>query len=334
MRTITFFNNNGGVGKTTTVYHVAWMLSELGIKTLAIDLDPQPNLTSMFLTEERLWEVYENNSSITVLDAITPIVGGDPATPVHIEQITDDLGLILGDPVLFTFEDTLSVAWFNCLNSKPDSFRVTSIFKTIIDEAAHRFGAEIILIDVGSNVGAINRSVTISSDYIIMPVASDLFSLQGIKNLGTTLHLWKKQWSQRKDLKPQNLLGGIPPVHIPENNTTPAGYIVMQYSAKESRSVGGIPLKSYLKWANRIPKVFKEYVLRIPDDHMLTVDNDTHCIALLKHFRSLAPMSMEAHKPIFLLKPGDGAIGAHVYAVQKSYEEFETLTRKILDKCP
>jgi cellulose biosynthesis protein BcsQ len=64
MRTITFFNNKGGVGKTTTVYHVAWMLSELGVNTIAIDLDPQSNLTSMFLTNERLEEVYENDSPL------------------------------------------------------------------------------------------------------------------------------------------------------------------------------------------------------------------------------------------------------------------------------
>jgi chromosome partitioning protein len=61
MRTVTFFNNKGGVGKTTTVYHVAWMLSELGIKTIAIDLDPQSNLTSMFLNDERLEFEYDKN---------------------------------------------------------------------------------------------------------------------------------------------------------------------------------------------------------------------------------------------------------------------------------
>ena len=49
MKSIIFFNNKGGVGKTTTVYHVAWMLSELGIKTIAVDLDPQSNLTSCLL---------------------------------------------------------------------------------------------------------------------------------------------------------------------------------------------------------------------------------------------------------------------------------------------
>lgn len=324
MRTITFFNNKGGVGKTTTVYHVAWMLSEMGVKTIAVDLDPQSNLTSMFLDDERLEEVYENNTPVTILDAITPIVNGDPAVPVHLERITDNLSLIMGNLTLSTFEDTLSDAWLKCLNAEIYSFRITSIFKTIIDEAANRFNAAVVLIDVGPNLGATNRAVAISSDYIIMPVASDLFSIQGVKNLGTTLTHWKRQWNQRKELKPENLT-----VHIPENESHPAGYIVMQYSAKESR-----PVKSYLKWANRIPNVFREFVIGNMNDSLSNVELDENCIALLKHFRSLAPMSMEARKPIFLLKPADGAIGAHVYAVQKSYEEFKGLTEKILEKCP
>ncbi len=324
MRVITFFNNKGGVGKTTTVYHVAWMLSQLGIKTIAVDLDPQSNLTSMFLTDERLESVYENKEPITILDAITPIVNGDPAIPVHIEHINENLGLILGNLALSPFEDTLSDAWLKCLNSEIYAFRVTSVFKTIVDEATGRFDAQVVLIDVGPNLGAINRAVTISSDYIIMPVASDLFSLQGIRNLGKTLNLWKKQWAQRKDLKPASLT-----VKIPENGSTPAGYIIMQYSAKESK-----PVQSYLKWANRIPGVFRYAVLGIETDEHVTVDDDVNCIALLKHFRSLAPMSMEAHKPIFLLKPADGAIGAHVYAVRSSYGEFERLAKRILEKCP
>lgn len=323
MRIITFFNSKGGVGKTTTLYHIAWMLSELGIKTIAVDLDPQSNLTSMCLADEKLESIYEGNKPVTILDALTPIVNGDPAPPVHIEPINDYLGLILGNPALSTFEDTLSNAWLKCLNRDAYAFKITSIFSTIIHQAAQRSNAEVVLVDVGPNLGAINRAVTISSDYLITPVTSDVFSLLEIKSVGHTLRLWKEQWQQRKALKPENLT-----IDIPEHTVTPAGYVIMQYSAKE-----GQPTQSYLKWANRIPNVYNEFVLGNANSHV-SVNNDTHCIGLLKHFRSLAPMSMEVHKPIFLLKPADGAIGAHLYAVQKAYDEFKALTESILKKCP
>ncbi|PKP55888.1 MAG: chromosome partitioning protein [Candidatus Altiarchaeales archaeon HGW-Altiarchaeales-2] len=323
MRTITFFNNKGGVGKTTTVYHVAWMLSQLGVKTVAVDLDPQSNLTSMFLNEERLEEIYENESKLTVLESITPVVSGDPYIPVHVEQITENLGLIIGNLSLSTFEDKLSKAWLECLGSDIYSFKITGIFNTIINDAARQQNAEVILIDVGPNLGAINRAVTISSDYIIMPVASDLFSLQGIKNLGITLKTWKKDWQDRIDRKPQSSN-----FEIPKGKASPAGYIIMQYTAKQSR-----PVQSYLKWANRIPYFYSRYVLNNNQPSSQTVEDDVNCIGLLKHYHSLAPMSMEAHKPMFMLRQADGAIGMHLYAVQKCYDDFETLTKKIVSIC-
>ena len=54
MRTIVFFNNKGGVGKTTLVYHLAWMYAELGYSVVAADLNPQANLSAVFLDEHRL----------------------------------------------------------------------------------------------------------------------------------------------------------------------------------------------------------------------------------------------------------------------------------------
>jgi chromosome partitioning protein len=58
MITVAFFNNKGGVGKTSLVYHLAWMYADLDLSVLAVDLDPQANLTSMFPDEDRpelLW---------------------------------------------------------------------------------------------------------------------------------------------------------------------------------------------------------------------------------------------------------------------------------------
>ncbi|EAY31285.1 ParA family protein [Microscilla marina] len=320
-KTITFFNNKGGVGKTTMVYHIAWMLAEQGKRVIVADFDPQSNLSAMFLTPDRLEEIIEAESNpLTVLDAITPITEGDRYLPVHIENINDKIGLLVGDLALSTFEDRLSDAWLKCLNADIYSFRITSIFNTIINDARKRWEADFALVDIGPNLGAINRAVIISSDNIIIPVASDLFSLQGMKNLGKTLTDWKQGWDERciKNPKPETLT-------IPNGEMQPTGYVVMQYTAKEKR-----PVKSYLKWANRIPNVYREFVLKTHEDSNTTVENDCHCIGLLKHYHSLAPMAMEAHKPIFLLKPADGAIGSHMYAVHKSYEDFDKIAKQIV----
>lgn len=66
MNTIAFFNNKGGVGKTSLVYHLAWMYADLGLSVVAADLDPQANLTSMFIDEAVLNE--SAGASIEVRD--------------------------------------------------------------------------------------------------------------------------------------------------------------------------------------------------------------------------------------------------------------------------
>ena len=62
---IAFFNNKGGVGKTSMVYHLAWMFSDCGVRAIAADLDPQCNLTASFLDEDRLEQVMSHERKRT-----------------------------------------------------------------------------------------------------------------------------------------------------------------------------------------------------------------------------------------------------------------------------
>ena len=103
-------------------------------------------------------------------------------------------------------------------------------------------------------------------------MAADLFSLQGLKNLGDRLDNWHLEWSDRASRNPE------PSLLLPSANMKPLGYIVMQHGIKEKR-----PVKSYLKWANRIPQVFNEFVLKNNNISQKRVENDDYCIALLKH---------------------------------------------------
>jgi chromosome partitioning protein len=323
MKTIIFFNNKGGVGKTTLVYHFTYMLAELGHKCLAVDLDPQANLTSMFLSDDELERIYgQDRNRETLISGIKPLDRGvGDIASVKIQSITSNIGLLAGDLDLSLFEDKLSASWSKCVDGDEAAFRIVSSFSRIIKNEATAFNAEYCIIDVGPNFGALNRATLIAADYVIVPMAADLFSLQGLRNLGKRLNIWKDEWRDRV------LRNRATDLCLPNGEILPLGYVVMQHGIKESR-----PVQSYLKWANRIPAVFNEYVLGNSNAVDIIVENDDNCLALLKHYHSLIPMAMEVRKPIFLLRPADGAIGAHYQAVSRAYSDFKLLTNKILER--
>jgi len=321
---LTFFNNKGGVGKTSLVYHLGWMFSELGHTVVAVDLDAQANLTAAFLDEDELESIWEEEGKepSTIYQAIKPLSQvGDIISP-RIEKITQGLYLIPGDVALASFEDTLSESWPASMGDanlyRP--FRILTAFWQAAQMAAKKVGADIILVDVGPNLGAINRSALIASDYVAIPLGADLFSLQGLKNLGPTLRSWRSLWKKRLDNWPK------PDFPLPQGRMKPLGYIVQQHSVRLSR-----PVKAYDKWVNRMPAVYHEAVL-LDSTTAAMQSEDGECLATLKHYRSLIPMGQEARKPIFHLTSADGAIGSHAQAVNEAYNDFKQLAEKLLQR--
>ena len=319
MKTIAFFNNKGGVGKTSLVYHLSWMYAGMGIPVLAVDLDPQANLTAMFLNEDRLESIWPEGEEhpATVYGAVRPILRGigDIAVP-PVEPIVRGLGLLPGDLGLSGFEDKLSLAWPNCHNGDEAAFRSMTAFHRLMLGMAGTW-AELVLIDVGPNLGAINRAALISADHVCLPLAPDLYSLQGLRNLGPSLRSWRATWSDLKGKAPRDL-------PLPAGSMLPVGYVLMQHSMRDNR-----PVKAYQRWMDKIPPLYRTAVLDEPLAGAANVDNDPNCLARLKHYRSLMPLAMEAHKPMFFLKPVDGAIGAHGEAVRSCRDDFWSLARRI-----
>lgn len=323
MKIIAFFNNKGGVGKTSLVYHLSCMYADLGAGVLAADLDPQANLTTMFLPEERLEEIWpDGDHRDSVLGAISPILkglGDIRATP-PVEEISDNLGVLPGDLGLSRFEARLSSAWPECLARDEAAFRVESAFHRLVVGAAQRREADLALVDVGPNLGAINRAAMLAADFVVFPLAPDLFSLQGLRNLGPTLVEWREAWKDRLDRAPAGL-------DLPAGGIAPAGYVVMQHAVRLGRAV-----RAYDKWMSRIPDVYRTEVLAGPVRGS-SPGADPNRLATLKHYRSLMPMAQEARKPMFHLTAADGALGAHTYAVQDCYEDFRKLAHAIADRC-
>jgi len=314
---IAFFNNKGGVGKTSLVYHCAYMFAEQGLRVLVADLDPQSNLSIMALDEARLEALWpDDEHPLTLYGAVAPLFDGTgDVQSAHIELLTLNLGLLVGDLALSRIEDDLSTEWPRCLEGRERAFRVTTAFWRVIDDAARRHHADIVLLDVGPNLGAINRAALVASSHVVMPVAPDLFSLQGLKNLGPTLRKWRATWAAALIQAPQ-ALGSLP-----QGAMRPVGYVLMQHAERLGR-----PTKAYAKWQKRLPIAYQQSVL----GELSHPDQDSeHQIQRIKHYRSLMPMAMEMRKPMFSLSSADGAIGAHQTNVQQCYGDFSALTQAI-----
>ena len=317
---IAFFNNKGGVGKTSLVYHLAWMYSDLGIDVVAADLDPQANLTAAFMPEYRLEKFYETHGDGALFGCVHPLLRGigDIVAPYPV-KITDSLTLLAGDLSLSAFEEELSQQWSASLDRKERAFRVLSSFYRTMQSMAQTEHAKVILVDLGSNLGAINRVALVSADRVVIPLSPDLFSLKGLENLGPTLRRWRSEWQERLEKNP------VSDLRLPSGFIHPVGYVVLQHSIRLDR-----PAKAYEKWIARIPQTYAKSVLDESVPPSLTISDDTQCLALLKHYRGLMPMAQEANKPIFHLRPADGAIGAHVSAVNDCRKDFNRLAQSIL----
>lgn len=322
---LTFFNNKGGVGKTSLAYHLAWMFAELGKRTFIMDLDPQANLTAAFLEEEELAKLWaeERVSGTTIYNCVMPLSRTAPLEEPKAKQIEEHLMLLPGDLRLSRFEDTLAEEWGNCFGSDPyRAMRVTSAFWELVQSGANAFSADLVMMDVGPSLAALNRSAMIATDFIVVPLAADLFSLQGLRNLGPTLRSWREDWQKRVAHWTD------PEFELPKGRMEPLGYLVHQHGVRLGR-----PVKAYDQWVRRIPSEYARHVLDA-DTHnrRWSVDNDEHCIATVKHYRSLIPLGQTAGKPIFSLTPDDGAIGAHATAAVEAGKDFRALALKILNR--
>ncbi|MFC4106137.1 ParA family protein [Micromonospora zhanjiangensis] len=337
MISLALFNNKGGVGKTTLTYHLAHMLQRLGHSVLAVDLDPQSNLTAAFLDEDALGELWDEAATPawggphqrrlwspleqgigTVVTAIRPIMEGvgdiESVRPV---TITQDLALMPGDLELSAFEDRLSDAWPRGFTGKDQAaIRVTTAFHRIVQRAAAEVEAEIVLIDVGPNLGAINRAALLAADAVLMPLAADLFSLRGLKNLGPTLRDWRTTWREV-------VLPKVPSnIAAPAGTMMPLGYVIMQPTMRLDR-----PVRAYQRWLDRIPSVFATAVLGEPD---ATDIGRGYEIATLRNYQSLMPLAHDARKPMFDLRSGDGALGSTQTLVQRCHQDFRSLSEELL----
>lgn len=323
MRTIAFFSAIEGAAKANLVYHLAWMFQELGVGVVVMDLDPQARLTAAFLDEgqrEQLWP--EGSHPRTISGMVEPLRLrlGDVGEP-HLEPVGPKLHLIPGDLELLRFEERLASAWSMSLTHDEDAFRVLSAFYRLAEKAARARKADVVLLDVGVGLDALSRAALVASDWVVLPLAAELISLRSLRILGPTIEHWRRSWESRGEADQGPFLAS------PKRSMQPAGYVLVPSSMPHARPRG---VKE--RAASRIADAFRRYCLSAGSE----VDDPAradHLLADIPSYQSLVQLARDTRKPMFFLKPADGALGSMAQAVASCYLDFKALADRLLEIC-
>jgi cellulose biosynthesis protein BcsQ len=306
--------------------NVADALVDLGFCVLLIDADPQCNLTSFYLEEGQLDELLGDSDDLeggTLWSAIKPVVDGKgPIKTIKPFGIRENLLLCAGDVLLADYEEELPTAWTGSFARKARDYDVMCALSRASRALGQKHKADFILYDVGPNVGALNRTILLDSDYFATPVAADLFSLRALATVGRSLARWIRDWQTIRHLASEadreTLLNGQP-VYL--------GYITSAYKV----SSGRVATRPHEFWEAKIaPRVRKCIIEDLRQVHPDLVPHTVNKIAAIKDFHSLAPQAQANGLAIGKLK---GHVNPGYYLqVDEAADEFRILAHELLKR--
>lgn len=334
MKSIAFFNHKGGVGKTTMLFNIAVELGRLGKRVLMVDYDAQANLTAIAVDDETLETLYAPDADgATIAHAFRPLVSGagDVVPPPAIEVRPNHVWLIPGDIRLSTFEEILPSSWTESLAGTERGYRITSAPYRLWMEAAQAIDVDYVLIDLGPNVGPMNRSVLIGSDYLLIPMASDLFSLRALPSVGQSLTNWIDQWETATAHPVSQSL----PFDIQPGMPKFLGYVSQQFNIYR-----GDPTMAFKNWIDKTPDLMESGLLsklREHDDDAggnLAEPSDSKGaeIGTLKNYHSLVPHAQSLRQAIFEMRQDDVIFGNQLKRARSSEDDFKSLAEAIIDR--
>ncbi len=233
--------------------------------------------------------------------------------------------LIPGDPKLAMSEDLLAQDWIDGISGGPRGLQTTFVFKDII---LRYIDYDYIFIDVGPSLGGINRAVLIGSDYFIVPMSSDIFSLMAIKNISQSLQKWKRDLEKGlADYKTEYGNSYDISGYDAEWKLSFAGYVTQQYTAKTTQGERH-PVKAYEKILRRVPNLIKDELINI---FSKVPSEIIYKLGEIPNLHSIVPMSQTVNAPIFELKAKDGVVGSHFAKVKEAEELYSQIAATLLN---
>lgn len=321
--TVSLFNNKGGVGKTTFLFHLAHRLADLGKTVLMVDCDSQCNLTAYSLSESAIDQAWQpaGNSIYRQIEPVYRTIGDiRNRAPT---AISARLHLVPGDLSLSEFEDRLGDSWNAARGGSEAALRAQSAIHRVIEQSTEKANAEIVLLDLGPNLGAINRAVLGGTDYIITPVSPDLFSIRGTENLGNKLVTWRSEWDQC------NAAWTGPGLEIPTGRPRFLGYITQQHNIRNNAA--GMT-QGWQLFGKKVASAINNNIVAklAPLEQVVEPQGGSYDLGMIPNLHSLIPYSLNARKPVFHCTSADGLRGAHTTSAKDSRALFDPVANVLV----
>jgi hypothetical protein len=330
MKQICLFNHKGGVSKTTTAFNLGWMLANMGKRVLLVDCDPQCNLTGMFYGLSGIQDfekIYISGGIRNIRDGLAPAFESKPSSikPVICDAMAGQPNLFLlpGHIGIAEYETTLGIAQ-ELSGSLVTLQNLPGAPHALFNLTAKKYKIDYLLIDMSPSLGPLNQNLLATSDYFIVPMAPDYFSVMAIESLSSVLPKWK-EWALKANA--QQLLKSAT---YPMPNCDPKflGTIIQKYRLRQR----GVAAAAFQGWIDQIEKKVEEILLpALKSAKMMMNDScynnagasPSQPLMQMSDFNGLIALSQKHSAPVFALSDEQlGQTGIVLERTKKSMDKF------------
>jgi cellulose biosynthesis protein BcsQ len=337
---ISLFNHKGGVSKTTTTFNLGWMLAKKGKRVLLVDCDPQCNLTGMFLGFEGMEDIekiYNKGGIRNLRDGLAPAFESKPiplsAVTCEVMKKQDKLFLLPGHIGIAEYETTLGIAQ-ELSGSLVTLQNLPGAPARLLELTAKKYQIDIVLIDMSPSLGPINQNLLSTSDFFLVPMAPDYFSMMAVESLSSVLPKWKAWAVQAASIKV--LQDATYP--LPKCDPKFLGTIIQKYRLRSSNT----PSTAFQKWIDEIQKKVDEKLLPVLEAAGMLMPAEAYTSAGFKagepllqmsDFNGLIAQSQKHSAPVFALTDSQlEQTGIVLERTKKSMKQFAKLYSEAADR--